>query len=83
MTTTKMEISLRLSKHQIKLMQTQVLRQGLKQSRNHKLSEYQELKGSLTFKNLLQILIVPEIDFICSFLAEVFDSLSANPIIFR
>ena len=61
MTTTKMEISLRLSKHQIELKQTQVLKQGLKQSRNRKPSEFQELKGSLKLKNVLQILTVPEI----------------------
>ena len=47
MTTTKMEISLRLSKHQIKLKQTQVLRQGLKQSHNRKPSEFPKLKGLL------------------------------------
>ena len=45
MTTTKMEISLRFSKHQIKLKKTQVPQQGLKQSRNCKPSDFQELKG--------------------------------------
>ena len=83
MTTSKMEISLRLSKHYIGLKQTQVLRQGLKQSYNRKPSEFQALKGSLKLKNVLQILTVPEIDFICSFLVKVFDSLSSNPINFR
>ena len=39
-----MEISLRLKKYQIKLKQTQVLTQDLKQSYNPKPSEYQELK---------------------------------------
>ena len=79
-----MEInSLRLSKHQTKLKQTQVLRNGLKQSHNRKPSEFQELKGSLKLKNVLQILTVPEINFIFSFLVKVFDSLSSNPIIFR
>ena len=78
MTTTKTKISFRLSKHQISLKQTQVLRQGLKQSRNRKPSEYQELKGSLKLKNVLQILTIPEIEFTCSFLVKVFDSLSSN-----
>ena len=36
MTTAKIEISFRLRKYQIKLKQTQVLRQGLKQSHNCK-----------------------------------------------
>ena len=82
MTTTKMEISLRLSKYQIKLKQTQVPRQGLKQPCNRKPTEFQDLKGSLKLKNVLQILTVPEIDLIFSFLVKVFDSLSLNPIIF-
>ena len=75
--------SLRLSKHQTKPKQTQVLRHGLKQPHNHKPSEFQELKGSLKLKNVLQILTVPEINSIFSFLVKVFDSLSSNPIIFR
>ena len=73
MTTTTVEISLRLSKYQIELKQTQVLRQSLKQSCNHKPSEFQELKGSLKLKNALQILTVPEINFICNFLVIVFE----------
>ena len=72
MTTTKMEISFRLSMYQIKLKQTQVLWQGLKQLRNWKPSEFQELKGLIKLKNVLQILAVPEIDFICCFLVKVF-----------
>ena len=47
--------------------------QCLKQSCNRKPSEFQELKGSLKLKNALEILTVPEIDFICSFLVNVFD----------
>ena len=78
-----MEISLRLGKHQIELKKTQVLRQDLKQSCNRKPLEFQELKGSLKLRNVLQILTVPQIDFICSFLVKVFDSLLSNPIIFR
>ena len=67
----------------MELKQTQVLGQGLKQSCNRKPSEFQELKGSLKLKIVLQILTVPEIDFICSFRVKDFDSLSSNPIIFR
>ena len=62
-----MEISLRLGKHQIELKKTQVPRQDLKQSCNRKPLEFQELKGSLKLRNVLQILTVPEIDFICVF----------------
>ena len=59
MTTTKMEISLRL-------------KQGLKQLHNSKPSEFQELIGPLKLKNVLQILTVPEIDFTWQFSGQSF-----------
>ena len=82
MTTTKTETNFRLNKYQIKLKQTQVLWQVLKQLRNRKPSEFQELKESLKLKNVLQILTVPEIGFTCYFVVKIFDSLSSDPIMF-
>ena len=75
-------MSLESSKYQIKLKQAQVLRKGLN---NHVIANLESfrIKGSLKHKMFLQILIVPDIDFICSFLFKVFNSLSSNPIIFR